>query len=65
MSVDVTQPMRDKLAAAGDKPILDSKFIPLKSGQAAESVLGTKGYYVSSPEDGWQLHGPFGEAPGE
>jgi hypothetical protein len=65
MAVDVTQPMRDKLAAAGDKPILDSKFIPLKNGQAAESVLGTKGWYVSSPEDGWALRGPFTAAPGE
>lgn len=60
MTVNVSQEMKDKLAQAGDKPILDSEFIPLRDGSgAAEKVLGTKGWYVSSPADGWELRGPF------
>lgn len=60
MSVNVSDPLRDKLAAVGDKPILDSEFIPLRDGSgSAEKVQGQKGWYISSPEDGWELRGPF------
>lgn len=59
MALEVTREMQDKLARVGDKPILDSEFIQLRNGGVAEKVLGTKGWYVSSPADGWELRGPF------
>ena len=62
VALNVSQPMIDKLAAVGDYPILDAEFVPTSEGQAAERVQGTKGTYISSPVDGWQLHGPFGAA---
>lgn len=62
MAVNVSKELVAKLEQVGDKPILDSEFIPLRDGSgSAEKVLGTKGWYVSSPVDGWALRGPFGE----
>lgn len=59
--------MVQKMAAAGDAPLLDSEFIALdqyKDGDGnptpAERTLGSKGFYVSSPANGWALSGPFG-----
>ena len=52
-----------KLAAVGDQPILDSVFVSLHNyDQDAEKTQGTKGVYISSPADGWELHGPFDAA---
>lgn len=51
-----------KLQAKGDYPILDSEFLGLQGHDAkAERVQGTKGIWISSPEDGWELRGPFGQ----
>lgn len=58
--LSVSAEMRAKLAEVDDYPILDSAFISIPSREEqAERVLGTKGMYVSSPVDGWLLHGPF------
>jgi len=41
-------------------PLLDSEEIPVSgTGASAERVLTDQGTYVSSPADGWTLHGPF------
>lgn len=63
--LDVTSEMRQKIEDAGDYPILDSEFIPFAldpDGPKVEKTHGTRGYYISSPVDGFVLHGPFGEA---
>jgi hypothetical protein len=59
MGLDVTKEMVAKLAVVGDAPILDSQFIKNKDGTSAEKTMGTKGTYLSSEADGWQLRGPF------
>jgi hypothetical protein len=44
--------------------LLDSEEIPITGmTDQAERVLTDQGYYVSSPVDGWPLHGPFGGPP--
>lgn len=58
--LNVSNELRAKLAAVGDRPILDSEMITLQGTDAkAEKVLGTQGWYISSPADDWTLRGPF------
>lgn len=62
-AVNASAEIKQKLHDVGDHALIASEFIGVGDGQPnAERVLGTKGYYVSSPIDGWQLHGPFGAA---
>lgn len=63
MALDVSAEMRRKIGERGDYPLLDSVLVSLKDGGYAERVLGTRGWYISSPVDGWLLHGPKGAAP--
>ena len=55
--------MRAKLAALNPPAtaLTDSEFLPVSdaAGASAERVLTDQGYFVSSPADGWVLHGPF------
>lgn len=63
MALNVSQEMRDKLAAVGDAPIMDSIFTRLSDNSGdVEKTQGTKGLYISSPADGWALRGPFDAA---
>ncbi len=62
MALNVSAELAAKLAVVGDQPILDSVFSKNADGTSAEKVQGTKGVYVSSEADGWQLRGPFSEA---
>jgi hypothetical protein len=62
MALNVSKELRDKLTEVGDEPILDSQFVDNADGTKAEKVQGTKGLYISSEADGWQLRGPFGPA---
>jgi hypothetical protein len=59
MGLNVSAEMVAKLAVVGDQPILDSVFTKNADGTSAEKVQGTKGTYVSSEADGYQLRGPF------
>lgn len=60
MNLIVSSQLTQKLAAVGDQPILDSEFVALAdSTDKAEKVQGQQGWYISSPVDGWLLHGPF------
>lgn len=44
--------------------LLDSVEIPVTgTGASAETVQTDQGVYISSPADGWVLHGPFGPPP--
>jgi hypothetical protein len=59
MPLNVSAEMKAKLVLVQDLPILDSVFIKNADGTQAEKVLGTKGVYIASEVDGWQLRGPF------
>jgi hypothetical protein len=63
--VDASNPIKEKMKLVGDYPIMAAEFVRVSSDPTApqaEKVHGTKGYYISSPADGWVLHGPFGQA---
>jgi hypothetical protein len=63
--VDASNEIKSKLHAVGDYAIMASEFIRVSAdpeAPQAEKVHGTKGYYISSPTDGWVLRGPFGQA---
>lgn len=63
MALNVSPEMVQKLAAVGDQAIMDSQFILLDDRTGSvEKTQGTKGVYISSPADGWALHGPFDAA---
>lgn len=54
--------MLAKLAALSPPavPLLDSVETPVTGADAAaESVQTDQGLFISSPADGWLLHGPF------
>lgn len=60
MPLNVSNELKAKMALVQDHPILDSVFLKNADGSGAERVQGTKGLYISSEADGWQLRGPFG-----
>jgi hypothetical protein len=60
--LNVSKELRDKLATRDDVPIADSNYSVNQDGTHIERVLGTKGVYVSSEADGWELRGPFDAA---
>lgn len=62
MGLNVSAEMTAKMAAASDQPILDSVFVKNQDGTNAEKTQGTKGLYISSEADGYQLRGPFDAA---
>lgn len=59
MALNVSAEMVQKLAAAGDQAIMDSVFSFNEDGSHIEKTQGTKGLYISSEADGWELRGPF------
>lgn len=62
MALNVSQELRDKLAAVDDVPIMDSVFSTNNDGTHVERTQGIKGVYISSEADGWALRGPFDAA---
>jgi len=61
--VHASNEIKEKLHAIGTYASAASRFVPVGEGlPEAEQVLTPKGYYVSSPVDGWGLTGPFGAA---
>lgn len=64
MTLNVSAEMTAKLASVGDAPLLDSVWVSAGHDAAGHTVNGEKtqgarGTYLSSPVDGWLLHGPF------
>lgn len=60
--LNVSTEMVAKLAAVGDQAILDSVWARNADGTQAEKTQGTKGLYISSEADGYELRGPFDAA---